>query len=421
MYEISIPGATLPARTLAAVVALFRDERLKNAAGENIGLAGGRGDARITRYNGELALRCDGEAADMVARMLDEIRQSWSSTDGGLMAPWQIRRPDWDVFLPLFDLARRPQLFLSTDQIESWRLKAQAARERFDLSDLCDRLARERFGFGAEGPRVEPAGQPNGRHEVHVAYALLANRPVPQNVIDDYLQDASLLRHGPYWAVPLVGSPALRGAMSCEKLQALSSVMRGEGVPLTDENAGALIAAIADLPADANAVLVDDTLFAAGLLGPVALPPVFSVPVDVGAAVSPLSARLRQLNADDRRDRSLARADEQRRTREISARRHAQLRAIASLDHGRVTFDWSNRFSAALESRDIGTLLPVLDSADDWNVRSKQVFEEFHGVRLADSGRSRASGQSSHFAGWMSRSRRPGSAPALHRNWLCGQ
>ncbi|WP_246392467.1 hypothetical protein [Paraburkholderia youngii] len=55
---------------------------------------------------------------------------------------------------------------------------------------------------------------------------------------------------------------------------------------------------------------------------------------------------------------------------------------MALLAYGRETFEWPNRVAVALESRDVASLLNILDTPDDHNLSSKQVVLEFHGLKL---------------------------------------
>lgn len=378
MYQLNIPGTTFNVSTLAGIFSTFAEEQVQATDTGLIDLQGGDVQVRVTRYNGKLALRRAGTVAEMVGSLFDEVRSFWLSRYGTVVKPWQIRRSDWNLFFSLFDLARRPELFLSTDQIEAGKL---AASGRFDLDDMFQTAANERFGFGSGGPRT-PTGHVNGRHEVHLAYALQANEAIPDAVIAEYRADAELFRYGLEWAGTLLDVPELRGAMALSKLQVLASVMRNEKLPITADNVSELVAAVGELGDAPTFAEVDDALFAAGVLAPHDLPAMFQTPLDVGQPFSPLAERLRQLNADDRREKSFERARKEREEGRIGRRRFELDRAMAILSHGRETFEWPNRIAVALADRNVAALLSALDSPDDWNVRSKQVVHEFYGVRL---------------------------------------
>jgi hypothetical protein len=378
MYQLTIPGNVFTVSTLAGIFSTFDLEPLQATDTALIEVQGGPVEVRITRYNGKLAIRLPGTVAEIVASIFDELHSLWQSTYGQAFKPWQVRRSHWNLLFSLFELTRRPERFLSTDQIEAGKL---AGAGRLALDDLFEAAAIDRFGFGGGGPRT-PTGHVNGRHEVHLAYALLANEPVPDPVVEEYRRDAEPFRHDLQWAKPLLEVPELRGAMAPLKLQVLASVMRIEKLPITGDNVSQLVAALEDLSDNPTFAQVDDALFAAGVLASLDLPAMFQQPVNVGQPVSPLAQRLRQLNADDRREKSLAHARKELEEGRIGLRRFEQERAMTVLSYGRETFEWSNRIATALEQRDVVTLLSVLDSADDWNVRSKQVVHEFYGIKL---------------------------------------
>ncbi|MEX3901525.1 IS110 family transposase [Paraburkholderia sp. BR10954] len=174
---------------------------------------------------------------------------------------------------------------------------------------------------------------------------------------------------------------ALRGLLAA-KLHQLVSVMRAAKQPVTAETVDGLVAAVAGVSNAPDFIEVDDALFAAGLLQVAPLPEMFDKPVSVGQPVNALAARLRDLIADWRREKKLDHADMQRTRGRLSARRHALERSMALLAHGRETFEWPNRVAVALESRDVASLLNILDTPDDHNLSSKQVVLEFHGLKL---------------------------------------
>lgn len=55
---------------------------------------------------------------------------------------------------------------------------------------------------------------------------------------------------------------------------------------------------------------------------------------------------------------------------------------MARLDRGRTTFERPNQFAAAVEARDVATLLKFLDHPDGRNDQSKQVLREQFGLSL---------------------------------------
>ncbi|MGF6768575.1 hypothetical protein P3T18_001045 [Paraburkholderia sp. GAS199] len=381
MYKLTIPAETFFVTTLAGVLALFRDERVQATETALIALDGDACIASVTRYNGKLALRFPGTDADVVAALTGEIRAHWLAEYGSDPKPWQIRPAHWDELFNLFDLARTPECFLSSSQIDEQRSAARDARQFFNLSSLFHSAAVERFGFGAGGPAA-PGGGVNGRHEVHVAYALLRNEAVPEAVLDDYRKMERAFRYDLEWAEPLLNVAELRGRFPAEKHSWVASVMRAAKLPITAGNVDAIVAALIDVPANCGFVEVDDALFAAGVIPADALPPMFSESVALGTPMNPFAGRLRQILADSRREAALDHADMERTQGRMTARRHKLEREMAMLSHGRETFEWANRMAMAIESRDMAMLLQVLDSPDTRNRSSKRAVEEHYGVRL---------------------------------------
>jgi hypothetical protein len=381
MYQLSIPGEVFTTPTLSGVFALFDNERVQKTETTLIYLEGGAAAVRVTRYNGTLGIRRDGKVAEIVASMFDEIRSLWLSTYGPEPKAWQIRASHWELLFVLFDQARTPTRFLSTDQIDAQKAAAREARQFFNLSSLFHDAATERFGFGSGGPCV-PGSSTNGRHEVHVAYALLRNEPVPEAVLSEYRAMDRAFRYDLDWASTLLDVPSLRGRLPAAKLQQLLSVTRAAKQPVTAETVDELVVAVAGVSNAPDFIEVDDALFAAGILPVEPLPQMFDKPVTVGQPVNALASRLRDLIADWRREKKLDHADMERAQGRLTARRHSLDRSIALLAHGRETFEWPNRVAVALESRDVASLLNILDTPDDHNLSSKQVVLEFHGVKL---------------------------------------
>lgn len=381
MYKLNIPGETFVVATLAGVMALFSDERIKETETALIALEGDGCVASVTRYNGRLAVRRAGSAVEVVDAFFDEVAAHWRSEYGDAAKPWQIRPAHWDELFGLFDLSRAPECFLSSSQIDAERAAARDARQFFNLSSLFHSAAVERFGFGAGGPPA-PGGGVNGRHEVHVAYALLRNEPVPDAVLDDYRKMDRAFRYDLEWAEPLLNVPELRGCLPAEKHRWVAAVMRGAKQPITTENVGAIVAAVSDVRDACTFVEVDDALFAAGVLSADGLPPMFNEPVALGTPFNAFAERLRQILADSRREKSIDRADMERVQGRMTERRHKLECQMALLSHGRETFEWANRVAIAFEQRDLPLLLQVLDSPDDRNRSSKRAVEEFHGVKL---------------------------------------
>ncbi|WP_434667786.1 hypothetical protein P5W99_36135 [Paraburkholderia sp. A3BS-1L] len=383
MYTLSVPDAVLTSPTLAGLFPLFRDDRVRETGTCFIRLAGAEAGERITRYNGALALRMPGTARSIVTEMLHEIRRAGSfvRSDGSHREPWEILARDWDGLFDFVELCRNANLLLSSDQIEVATVEARAAGKHFVLSDVCIGTMQQLFGFGYCGPQLAGSREVNSRHSLHVAYALLANLPVPETVLASYRGDPQAFRYSE-WAEVLLQVPSLRGAIPGAKLRAMASVMRHNGKPVDAQNADILTMLAHLLPDDPAYPQVEDVLHAHGLIDDLPLPETFSKAVDVGQPVSPLADRVRELVAASVCRRSIGYADDELKAGRISQRMHRHRCNIALLEQGRHTFDYGNRMSRSLANRDVQALLKVLDTSDEHNRASKTAFQDVLGVKL---------------------------------------
>lgn len=383
MYSLSLPDAVLTSPTLAGVFRLFNDERVRTLDTCFIRLGGAAAGERITRYNGALALRMPGTAHSIVNEMLLEIRRvgAFLRADGTHRAPWEVLPSDWDVLFDFVELCRKPNLLLSSDQIDAANESARAAGIRFDLSDLCIKTMTRLFGFGYCGPQLPGTRECQNRHALHVAHALLAGLPVPEVVLEHYRSEPEALRYVE-WADPLLRLPALRGAIAGPKLRTIASVMRHNGKVIDEQNADIVTMLAHLLPDEPAYPQAEDVLHAHGLIDDLPLPDTFNVPVDVGQPVTPLAERVRERVAQSIMNRSLQHADEELGAGRISQRTHRLRCDVARLERGRHTFAYGNRLSRALASRDVEALLKVLDTSDEHNRASKTAFHEVLGVKF---------------------------------------
>lgn len=383
MYTLTTPISQFTLQTLIEVFRLFRTEpMLQSLATADVGLSRDGVPMTVTRFNGALTIRHELTASAFATALVDEVANAWFDRDSAIAAPWQVRPQHWESFQALFDLGKDVRLLFSSTQIEAEKTAAKARGEYFQFSDCVDRAAMERLGFGFNGPLEPVSRQMNGRHEVHVAYALVANRPVPESVIADCRAMEETFKYGLEWARPLLDLPELRGALPPRKWTGLAQVLRHAKITLTSEAAPAYIVAMEALQADVDPLVIDNHLYEVGLLQALPLPDRFMSPLDVGTPVSELAARLRELVADNRRAEDLKRAEDQLAKGCISKRLFQLQRQMALLDHGRSTYEWPNRFATGLAERNVEYLLSVLDTADDWNKLSKQVVRELLGVKI---------------------------------------
>lgn len=225
MYQLSFAGFSQSFRTMLEVLSFFRGNAISvGLDAADISLAFFGHSVSVTRFNGRLTVRRPGTATSIFLSLIDEIDGAYFRPSFAAPEPWQIRREHWQLLYLAFDLAREPLYLFSSDQVAQANEEAgKCGRRGLDLFELLQEESDRRFGFRYAGPVVEGGGQRNGRHEVHVAYALAAGKPVPQSVIDDYTSlsefDLDLL-----WAKPLLAVPELRGALPLPKLVPLASV-----------------------------------------------------------------------------------------------------------------------------------------------------------------------------------------------------
>ncbi|MEZ0606259.1 hypothetical protein ACAX43_29650 [Paraburkholderia sp. IW21] len=383
MYTLTTPTSQFALQTLIEVFQLFQSEpTFKAVATADVQLYRDDWPVNVTRFNGALTIRHTQAAAEFAASLVDEAATAWFDRGSEIAAPWQVRPQHWESFQALFRLDRDVRMLFSSSQIEAEKAAAKACGEYFQFSNCIDRAAMERLGFGFNGPLEPVSRQMNGRHEVHVAYALVANRPVPESVIADYRAMGESFKYGLEWARPLLDVPELRGALHPRKWAALAQVLRHEKIMLTSETVSVYFDAVRSLPDDFNPLAVDDRLHEVGLLQSLPLPDRFMSPLDLGTPVSALATRLRELVADNRRAVDLQRAEDELAKGHISKRLYRLKHQMALLDHGRSTYEWPNRFATGLAERNVEFLLSVLDTADDRNRISKQAVREVLGVKL---------------------------------------
>ncbi|WP_027803323.1 hypothetical protein [Paraburkholderia dilworthii] len=185
MYQLSFAGLSLSIGTLFEVLAVFRtDARLLALESSEIVLQHCGQPVRVIRHNGSLTVRRPGTARDVFLSLLDEIDGAYFRPNGALQAAWQIRRSRWKLLYDAFDLTSTLRLIISSEQIDA----AANGQGHIGLHELLQSECERRFGFRYAGPEYGHTRHLNGRHEVHVAYALAEGWPVPEAVLDEYRQ-----------------------------------------------------------------------------------------------------------------------------------------------------------------------------------------------------------------------------------------
>ncbi|EIM98706.1 hypothetical protein WQE_22883 [Paraburkholderia hospita] len=379
MYQLSFAGQTLILGTLLEVLTVFRtDSRLSSVESSEIVLLHGGQPVDVTRYNGSLTVRRPGSARDVFLSMIDEIDGAYFRPNGVLQAAWQIRRSHWKLLYDAFDLASSPRLIFSSDQIEA----AADERGHLALHDLLQAECERRFGFRYAGPQYGCTRDCNGRHEVHVAYALAEGFPVPEAVLAEYRELPEKFSTDMAWGKVLLVVPELRGAMSPDKVRVLASILSREKGGITSQNAALLAMVMRLAPNRPTHVEVDDLLFRHGLVESYGLPERYASPQPLGNPVSKFAEVYRSRMADRRREMEVTRLREERAAGRVSQRHFDQRMQIAQLEHGRETFAFGNEISEAIDSGDVQFMLDLMDCVDERNRVSKQTVREVFGVKL---------------------------------------
>ncbi|NUY06218.1 hypothetical protein [Paraburkholderia youngii] len=379
MYQLSFAGLSLSIGTLLEVLAVFRtDARVLALESSEIVLEHGGQPVRVIRHNGALTVRRPGTAQDVFLSLLDEIDGAYFRPNGVLQTAWQIRRSHWKLLYDAFDLTSTPRLIFSSEQVEA----AADARGRLDLFELLQSECERRFGFRYAGPEYGRTRHRNGRHEVHVAYALAEGWAVPEAVLDEYRQLPDRFTLDVSWGRALIDVPELRGAMSPDKVRVLASVMRREQGGISSGNAALLAMAMRLASNVPSYEEVDDLLFRHGLVQAHNLPDCYTTPQPLGTPVSKFAEVYRQNMADKRRDTTVARLRKERTAGQMSQRTFDLQMQIAVLEHGRETFALGNEISEAIDSGDVHYLLNIMDCPDERNRVAKQTAREVFGIKL---------------------------------------
>lgn len=334
---------------------------------------------RVLRYNGTPIVLEDGPAVDVLNRMVDEFHATWFVREGVVLKPFEILREHWNILFRLFEIGRHPLMLLSPDQYDEMKDAGYGNVGRY-LEGYLERV----FGFGAGGPRVDATGYVHGEHGVHVAYALATNRNVPIEVLADYHATPGLFGGTQSWASAFLAMPEIRGHVSTDSLNTIARILAREGTPL---NAGSveLVRQVVDrIPSgeEGSYVVVDDVLYE---LGALPKPSVSLSRSESGELVEPrcpLAKAIVDMIEETRYVRSLASLDKDRHSRRISQREYESSKLWVERDYETRSYSYGNKMSEAIENRQIGYLLSVLDSPDDRNRGSKKAIHQVLGVKL---------------------------------------
>lgn len=338
---------------------------------------------KVVHSEGHFGVQQHGLARDVFLSMLDEVDKEYVRPDGIVRAPHEMRRCEWDAVskvgsasyhvTPCFTPEQRAESFPGT-------LDPIFGELRSDLSDVCEAEFFARFGYGHNGPLYDGL-QTNCRHEVHVEYALIYGKHVPEHVLAEYREGYARKCVDDERCFQLVVDiPELRGSLSISQLYGLSLATRND-VPLSSENIQRFLRVVKALATDVSSIEVDDALFAQGLV-PAFAAPVTKSAVDTSLLTTDLAKKFHAALASENYNRMVAKARDERDKMQITQRHFDHDLAIAQMARDVYPTGWAVEMSNAMEARDVTRLLSTLDRADGDNETSKQIFAEVFGVKL---------------------------------------
>lgn len=233
MFHLSTTKFSRSVATLLEVLQLFHsDSHFRGIEAADVSLSHAGHPMCVTKFDGKLTVRMSGSMPDLFLAMLDEIDGAYFRPNGKRLEPWQIRRSHWQLLFFAFELSTRPLYLFTSEQVIAFANNGSAS-----LFQLCEAEARARFGFGPGGPAVSfGSGHVNGRHEVHLAYALAAGASVPEVVLKDYAALAESFGNDIRWARTLLTVPELRGVMPVSKLRVSAWKRSGQRVKSASAN-----------------------------------------------------------------------------------------------------------------------------------------------------------------------------------------
>lgn len=293
-----------------------------------------------------------------------------AASEKGVLQPWQMSRIQWNGFNAIGRLAYGLIPGLPNPQPSSYPPIAATTWLHHKMMSI--------FEFGHNGPAYREDEDTNGRHEVHVCYALAAGKPVEQAVIDDML--SALSGFDLDIARPLAERPFLRGKLTVEQLSALLAVYeKAEKKLVTEETVDALFGVANTWSLTPTLIEMDDALFMTGWISPLApLQPQASAPQEpfINANAAALFDLLQKSKWKKSVDRLELHAAEKTLSRREIQRRMSFITNHPQFDRS----DWSNKVVATLDSRNIRALLALFDTPDDSNTVSKRFAREAYGL-----------------------------------------
>lgn len=331
-------------------------------------------------------IRGSGSERALLFDMIDEVDRDVMRVDGVLRAPHEMSYFDWMAVVSVGSAAYNVfPCFPGTTDAE------------VDFMTLCTEEYFRRFGHSHCGPTYD-GQQTNSRHDVHVAYALMYGKFVPEHVVAWYRDGAGQRKSkasdlGGFDIV--LAAPELRGSLTPEQFRFLGLFVREQApeaaseLPLTVTALKPYVDVLSRLGAGATYVDADNALTAAGLLQ---VQPRPETTMEVHPTdTSTLSEPVRELYAmltDARFEAQVKRLDNDRSKGQVTEREYLRQMAIAKDARLTASPKFAVEMVAAIENRDVDYLLNVLDQADG-NEISKAFMAKRYGVKIKGLNRQR--------------------------------
>ena len=150
----------------------------------------------------------DGSTQYIIDGMVSDVANFAIDASGVPLQVWQMHATQWKAVEMVVTIARRGVPVLS-----DWHhyQKIRTADDRLlGPEDYAIAALVACIGMSNHGPKL-PDGSVNSRHDVHVYYALVQNKPVPQAVLDDYADPQTWPRFDMRWFGEVLNKPFLRG------------------------------------------------------------------------------------------------------------------------------------------------------------------------------------------------------------------
>lgn len=387
MYQLTIGNKATLLATLGDVLVALNDRRYGDPvpALDTITLTREEQPLEVVARSSKFGVQQQGTGQAIFEAMLNEVDQFYVRPDGKVRMPFQMTRSQWAAVQAVSSAAAdHYPCFTPEQRLERNVVDRGGFPCEVDLYGLRNNLFTQRFGYGAKGPAYDEQGQTNEAHDIHVGYALAAGKPVPENVIEEYLErdkePSKYTKRRSNW-YPLLRFPVLRGAILPGNLKHLCSILHEAKVELTDENIGQISDVMQRLPeGELTWSQLDDHLYQHGVVHL----PEFIAPAAVGEAeaYSDLARHLSEAIRIYRQKNREKILKAERAKGMITQRQFESGMAQAGIgnEHGRMTL--ANDTAQAVAEKNLPYLLSKLDVPDEHSLATKRTLEIHLGLKL---------------------------------------